>query len=140
MAKNSTPKPKSASRLPKAYFSSVAIEVRNRKRSVDWYTNKVGLDLIQDMGHWVTVGRKGSKAMIHICQWSEISAGDPIEPGLLGITLKTPGGEKEFLSACRAWKANGVRFGRQPKKRPWGWYARLRDPDGNEFIVMPGNQ
>ncbi len=126
--------------LPRAYLSSIAIEVSNRQRALDWYTQKVGLDLLQDMGHWVTVGRRGSKARIHLCEWSEVSDGDPIEPGLLGITLKVPGGEREFLAACRTWKARGVRFGRPPSRRPWGWYARLKDPDGNEFMVMPGNQ
>jgi lactoylglutathione lyase len=140
MARKSATRGRLAARLPKAYLSSIAIEVRDRKRSLDWYTQKVGLDQLQDMGHWVTVGRKGSKAMIHICEWAEISDGDSIEPGLLGITLKVPGGEKEFLAACETWKANGVRFGRKPRKEAWGWYARLKDPDGNEFMVMPGDQ
>jgi lactoylglutathione lyase len=140
MARKSTAKKKVPARLPQAYVSSVAIEVRDRKRSLAWYTEKVGLDLLQDMGHWVTVGRKGSMGMIHLCEWSEVSDGDSIEPGLLGITLKVPGGEREFLAACETWRANGVRFGKKPVKQPWGWYARLKDPDGNEFMVMPGDQ
>lgn len=140
MARKSVTKGKASPGLPKVYLSSVAIEVLDRKRSLKRDTQKVGLELLQDMGHWVTVGRKGSKGMIHLCEWAEISDGDSIEPGLLGITLKVPGGEKEFLAACKAWEANGVRFGQKPVKRPWGWHARLKDPDGNEFMVMPGNQ
>jgi lactoylglutathione lyase len=140
MVQKSAPKINPPSGLPLTYLSSIAIEVRDRKQSLEWYTQKLGLELLQDLGHWVTVGRKGSNGMIHLCEWAEVSDGDSIEPGLLGITLKVPGGEKEFLAACEAWKANGVRFGQKPVKRPWGWYARLKDPDGNEFMGMPGDQ
>ncbi len=73
-------RPRAAS-LPKATFFSVAVVVSDRKRSVEWYTKNLGLDLIQDMGHWVTVGRKGRPGLIHLCQTSEIGMEERPEPG-----------------------------------------------------------
>ncbi len=120
--------------LPRATFSSVAIVVSDRKRSVEWYTRRLGLDLVQDMGHWVTVGRKEVPGLIHLCQTSEIGMDEKPEPGLTGIGLTLPG---DFEKACAALKANGVEFRKGPTKEDWGWSAGVVDPDGNEITLTP---
>ncbi len=128
---------KRASQLPKARFFSVAVVVSDRKRSVEWYTTKLGLDLVQDMGHWVTVGRKDGSGLIHLCQTSEIGMDERPEPGLTGIELNLPG---DFRAACAALVANGVKFRKGPTKEAWGWWAGVVDPDGNELTLMPESQ
>lgn len=123
--------------LPKAMFFSVAVVVSDRRKSVEWYTKNLGLDLVQDLGHWVTVGRKGRPGLIHLCQTSEIGMPDRPEPGLTGIELNLPG---DFRAACAALEANGVKFRKGPTKESWGWWAGVLDPDGNEITLMPADQ
>lgn len=132
----STRKPKLTS-LPKATVFSVAVVVSDRARSVRWYTEKLGLDLVQNMGHWVTVGRKGEGGLLHLCQWSEFDCSAVPEKGNLGINLHVPG---DFEAACAALRENGIEFARPPIKEAWGWWARIRDPDGVEITLMPSGQ
>jgi len=123
--------------VPKATVFSVAVEVSNRSRSVKWYTEKLGLDLVQDLGHWVTVGRKGEGGLLHLCQWSEFAKSSKPATGNLGINLHVPG---DFVAACAAFRANGVEFACPPTQESWGWWARVRDPDGIELTLTPADQ
>ncbi|MGA8543165.1 MAG: VOC family protein [Thermoplasmata archaeon] len=125
---------RSAKRLPKAEFVSVAIVVSDRRRSLRWYTQNLGLDAIQEFDHWVTVGRKGKPGVLHLCQTSEYDTTIPLEKGNTGIQLHLPG---DFQTACRALAANGVKFTNPPKKEEWGWWATVEDPDGNEISITP---
>ncbi len=131
------PKKSNLASLPKATFFSVAVVVSDRKKSVEWYTKKLGLDLVQDMGHWVTVGRQGRPGLIHLCQTSEVGMDERPEPGLTGIELNLPG---DFEAACAALEANGAKFRKGPTKESWGWWAGVLDPDGNELTLMPADQ
>jgi catechol 2,3-dioxygenase-like lactoylglutathione lyase family enzyme len=123
------------SSLPKAHVATVAIVVSDRKSATDWYTRGLGLEVVESMDHWVAVGRKGKGGLLHLCQMNEFEANAPLEPGNSGITLRIPG--TDFVAACEALKANGVEFTEGPKKEDWGWYATVRDPDGNEIFLMP---
>lgn len=121
--------------LPKAHVATTAVVVSDRKRATEWYTQHLGLDLVESMEHWIAVGRKGKGGLLHLCQRSEFVPNAPLEPGNSGITLRIPGGD--FVAACEALKANGVDFSEGPTKEPWGWTATIRDPDGNEIFLMP---
>jgi len=124
-----------ASGLPKSHVASIAVVVSDRKKATEWYTARLGLDVIESMDHWVAVGRKGKGGMLHLCQMSEFSPDAPLEPGNSGITLRVPG--TDFVAECAKLKANGVEFIEGPQKESWGWYATVRDPDGNELFLMP---
>jgi catechol 2,3-dioxygenase-like lactoylglutathione lyase family enzyme len=134
----SMPAERPSTPLPKASFHSVAVVVSDRKRSVAWYTKTFGLDVVQQEkgqgGHWVTVGRKGENGTIHLCQFTEFDPSFPLEPGNSGIQISIPG---DFVRACAALKANGVRFRRDPKEESWGWWASVEDPDGNQLMLVP---
>jgi catechol 2,3-dioxygenase-like lactoylglutathione lyase family enzyme len=112
----------------------VAVVVANRKRAVDWYTKKLGLEVLDRMGHWVTVGRKGETARLHICQVRDFSPTAPLEHGTSGINFHLAG---DFEASCAALKARGVRFRGGPKKEAWGWWATIQDPDGNVIDLRP---
>ncbi len=128
------PARKKVSKLPKATFSSVAVVVSDRKKSLEWYTKKLGLDAIAKMDHWVTVGRKGQAGVLHLCQTSEYDATVPLEKGNTGINLHLPG---KFEAACALLAANGVKFSTPPTKEEWGFWAAVEDPDGNEITLTP---
>jgi catechol 2,3-dioxygenase-like lactoylglutathione lyase family enzyme len=117
------------------YFASVAVVVSDREKATDWYTKTLGLDLLVDSDHWVTVGRKGKGGALHLCQASDSGPEGRLEPGNSGICIRVPG--KDFVAACAALKARGVRFAQEPKKEEWGWGATIADPDGNEIYLSP---
>ncbi len=136
MAKTS-PRSKSSpkrSGLDRAYFRSVALVVSDKAAAKRWYTEVLGLDLLDEMDHWVTVGRKGKEGRIHLCQTSDFEKEPQLEPGNSGILLVVPG---DFKTSCAAWKERGVAFTQEPEKFPWGWAATVKDPDGNEISVVP---
>jgi lactoylglutathione lyase len=132
-----SPSPRSPAAAPSLRFVSVAIVVADRKKAVDWYREALGLDVIDSMDHWVTVGRKGEPARLHLCQTTEFDADGKLEPGNSGILFHLDG--KDFSAACAALKARGIEFSQEPRKDPWGWWAMIRDPDGNEHTLMPGD-
>lgn len=127
------PKPTSGSRShPDLYFFATTIMVSDRKRSVAWYTEKLGFEVIQDMGHWVTVGHKGVNGLLHLCQASEI--GEELSPGNQGITFHVRG---DFEGHVAALKRKGVTIDVPVTKKPWGMFARIADPDGNVITLNP---
>ena len=123
-----------ATRSAKPRFSSVAVVVSDRHRSVKWYTETFGLDHLTDMDHWQTVGEKGRPTELHICQVSEYDDKAPLEPGNTGIAFRLAG---DFVAACEALKVRGVEFSVAATKADWGWWAMVKDPDGNELVVLP---
>jgi len=140
MPKKSTPrktsKPKkSPGAAAKPAFLSIAVVVSDRKKAVEWYTKSFGLDLLDDMDHWQTVGRKGAGGKLHLCQVSEFDKKAPMEPGNSGIAFTLPG---DFVSACQVLKDRGVEFTTPPAKFDWGWWAAVKDPDGNEIHLTEG--
>jgi catechol 2,3-dioxygenase-like lactoylglutathione lyase family enzyme len=130
------PSRKKPSQLPKATFVSVAVVVSNKKKSLDWYTKTLGLDLIAKMGHWVTVGRKGKAGVLHLCQTSDYDKSIPLEKGNTGIHFHLPG---NFEASCAALQKNGVKFSTPATKEPWGWWAAVEDPDGNVISLSPAD-
>jgi len=115
-------------------FLSVAVVVSDRNKAVKWYTEKLGLSLVADEGHWQAVGQKGGSGLLHLCQVSEFDPKAPLEPGNTGIALTLPG---DFVKSCAALEARGVTFSDPPTKHDWGWGASVRDPDGNEIYLAP---
>ena len=117
------------------HVASVPIVVSDKNVSKEWYTKRLGLKLTSDEGHWVAVGGKGKTTSLHLCQASENRpAPIPLEPGPSGIVLAIPG---DFRTGCKRLMDAGVEFTHPPEKAPWGWYATVRDPDGNEHHLAP---
>ena len=117
------------------WVASVPIVVSDKQVSKRWYTEKLGLVLIEDEDHWVTVGGEGKGTKLHLCQASENQPEPiPLEPGASGIVFAIPG---DFEAECKKLKNNGIEFSHPPEKAPWGWYATIKDPDGNEHYLAP---
>jgi len=129
------PKPPKKISPPKPYFASVAVVVSDRKKAVDWYTRTLGLDIIDQEDHWITVGKKGRPGALHLCEATQFDPKAKLEPGNSGILLWLPG--RNFQESCATLKARGVEFAEEPRTESWGSYAMIRDPDGNEHCIMP---
>jgi catechol 2,3-dioxygenase-like lactoylglutathione lyase family enzyme len=120
--------------VPGPWVGSTAVVVSDRPASLRWYTEKLGMTVLIDGEHWVTVGCKGIGGTLHLCQGTDLGEGFPLEPGNSGILLLMEG---DFRKNCKMLRDRGVEFSRPPEKRPWGWDAEIRDPDGNLLLLMP---
>lgn len=108
----------------------VAVVVSDGQEAAAWYRDKLGLEVGgEPEGHWVTVSPPGKEGQpyIHLC-----ADFYDLEPGLTGIAF----GTDDLAATFRELKAKGVEFTTEPTREDWGYYARFRDPDGNEFWLM----
>jgi catechol 2,3-dioxygenase-like lactoylglutathione lyase family enzyme len=105
----------------------VAVVVSNANKSAEWYKDKLGLEVRDREGHWVTVAPKGSNVVLHLCETT------PLEQGNTGIAFYVDDLDKTY----RDMSDKGVEFSTKPKKTEWGSYAMFKDPDGNEFWLYP---
>lgn len=108
-------------------LSSLAVVVSNAKKSAKWYKEKLGLEVRDREGHWITVSSKGSNAVLHLCEEFY-----PLEPGNSGISFIS----KDVAKDQKALEKKGVKFTTPTTKEDWGTYAMFADPDGNEFWLI----
>ena len=105
----------------------VAVVVSNANKSAEWYSEKLGLEVRDKEGHWVTVAPKGSTVVLHLCETK------PLEQGNTGIAFNVDDLDKAYQELS----GKGVEFTVKPTKEEWGSYAMFKDPDGNVFWLMP---
>lgn len=117
----------------KTWVASTAVVVKDKKRSKKFFTDKIGLKVLMDQGHWLTVGDPKRGSALHLCEIREFAPKAPLEKGNTGILLLV---DHDVRKAHAAMKKKGVRFAHPPKEHPWGWDFTFKDPDGNEFLVM----
>ena len=105
----------------------VAVVVSDANKSADWYKEKLGFEIRDKEGHWVTVAPKSSEVVLHLCE------SKPLEQGNTGIAFSVD----DLDSVYKELSGKGVEFTVKPTKEEWGSYAMFKDPDGNEFWLMP---
>ncbi|HUK51532.1 MAG TPA: VOC family protein [Terriglobales bacterium] len=108
-------------------ITDVAVVVSDAKKSAEWYSEKLGLEVRDREGHWVTVAPKDSTVVLHLCET------EPLEQGNTGIAFKVD----DLDQAYKEMISKGVEFTVKPTKEEWGSYAMFKDPDGNVFWLMP---
>ena len=101
--------------------------VSDANKSAEWYEEKLGFEVRDKQGHWVTVAPKGSNVVLHLCETK------PLEQGNTGIAFDVDDLDKAY----RELSAKGVEFTVKPTKEEWGSYAMFKDPDGNVFWLVP---
>jgi predicted enzyme related to lactoylglutathione lyase len=108
---------------------SVAVMVADASRSAKWYREKLGF-AGESEDHWVTVWPKGATWKLHLCE----EDASQMEPGNTGIALYA----KDLKAEVARLKRKGVRFSMPITTRPWGTFAQVEDPDGNQIWLYPG--
>jgi predicted enzyme related to lactoylglutathione lyase len=113
---------------------SVGIYVTDQQRALDFYTQKLGFKLLQDqpmgadMGdaRWIEVAPEGAETpfVLFTPPGSESRVG-----GFQNVIFDTD----DIQGTYENLRAKGVEFSQAPAKMPWGWWAQIKDPDGNEF-------
>jgi catechol 2,3-dioxygenase-like lactoylglutathione lyase family enzyme len=115
-------------RLPAAMlgFATVAVVVKDEKKAVKWYTEKLGFRHVDKFAHWHTVSPRGSSVRIHLCPDSKPEKGNT---GFMFIT-------KDIEKEVAALKKKGVKITVPVTKESYGTMAMFADPDGNAFWLF----
>ncbi len=111
-------------------IATIAVMVSDENKAKEWYKKKLNFEILSDEPHWIVVGPTGSQTGLHLCPDGDL------EPGNQGIVLKASNIEK----TCSDLKTKGIQFTRELSKSEWNEdlrYAVFKDPDGNEFHLMP---
>lgn len=106
-------------------ISAVWLPVTDMDRSISFYRDKLGLDVVQQEGGW-----------------TEVTAGDQI----IGLNNgESPSGDGGAVIAFNATdiestvaelRERGVEFKGEISDHPWGKIAPFADPDGNVLQVI----
>ena len=107
-------------------FNTVAVVVRDEKKAMKFYHDKLGFRVTTKWEHWVTVTPPGSSVRIHLCPDSRP------EKGNTGFSFGVKGVEK----LEKSFRKKGVKITEPVTKEEWGTYFMFADPDGNEFYVF----
>src|ERR1051326_5545828 len=118
-------------------ISSVSVVVSDQDRSLAFYTQKLGFELQMDapMGQsrWIQLAPKGAQTSLVL--------GKPTDDTPAEISqrmMSMMGGFTNFIFNVDNMEvthaeltARGVEFVDKPSQQPWGWWATIKDPDGN---------
>jgi predicted enzyme related to lactoylglutathione lyase len=111
--------------------------VSDQDRSLAFYTQKLGFELQMDapMGQsrWIQLAPKGAHTSLVLA----LPTPD-MPPEIYERTKSMLGGFTNFIFAvddmratCDELRGRGVQFQDEPTQQPWGWWATIKDPDGN---------
>jgi catechol 2,3-dioxygenase-like lactoylglutathione lyase family enzyme len=130
-------------------MSHVGVWVRDQDEAKTFYTEKVGLEVRQDvtieqMGgyRWLTVGPPGQPDVELILsvpgppavdsetaeQVQELAAKGAMGGGIFRVD--------DCRATCRELEGRGVELSEQPEERFYGIDAAFRDPSGNQWRVV----
>jgi predicted enzyme related to lactoylglutathione lyase len=109
--------------------NTVGVYVSDQQRALEFYRDRLGFEVLNDA------------PMGEDARWIEVAP-----PGAhTRLVLFTPDGQEDRIGGfsnvifdCddieathRELSARGVEFPDAPSKQEWGWWATIRDPDGN---------
>ena len=118
-------------------INTVTIFVTDQDRSRDFYSQKLGFEVQMDepMGQsrWIQLAPVGAQTSLVLMKPTEDM---PAE--IYARSTSLIGGYTNFIFAVEdiqatyaELSARGVEFPEQPVQQPWGWWASIKDPDGN---------
>jgi catechol 2,3-dioxygenase-like lactoylglutathione lyase family enzyme len=111
----------------KVVLGDVAVVVSDAKKSAQWW-KKLGFEIRDKVGHWITVAPPGANVVIHLCEEGEYKR----DAGNTGIGFFVD----DVAEVEAAWRKKGVTFSVPRKVGEASIQARFLDPDGNEFWMF----
>ena len=115
------------------HIKFVGIPVRDQRRSLEFYTQKLGFRVVTD------------QPFDDKQRWIELK----LPRSETSIVLFTPEGHEDRIGtffngslACdnvqetyEVLQARGVEFVKPPQAQPWGMFAIFKDVEGNQFVL-----
>lgn len=126
------------------HVATTSVFVSDQDKAVDFYVNKLGFEKRRDesMGpdapRWIEVVPPGAQTALVIFKPSEAMPGaSTYENAVAQIGQFTSFifGVDDINATYRELSARGVEFGHAPTRQHWGWWATIKDPDGNVIGV-----
>jgi lactoylglutathione lyase len=121
--------------------TKVVIEVENQDRAKQFWTGKLGFELVQDAPYgnerWLEV-RTPDQAVtlvLDLRKGPRPTAPDPNLP-----TSNVMFYAQDLQQTYQELTARGVQFPQPPARQPFGWWSLFEDPDGNRFALVPREQ
>ncbi|MGI9253762.1 MAG: VOC family protein [Thermomicrobiales bacterium] len=112
------------------------VYVSDLERAIAWYRDALGMPVRIDnpmpggVGRWVEVAAPGSEAALVLLYGH--SGWTPEKVGVeTGIGLRARDADATLL----AFTERGVEFVHPIVKESWGWFALIKDLDGNTFVI-----
>jgi predicted enzyme related to lactoylglutathione lyase len=117
----------------------VTILVRDQDEALQFYTEKLGLEKMDDMefgtdGRWLTVCPPGQKDMQIFLQKADSFGLDLTD--MVGRAPSWAFNTDNCQETYETLKARGVKFLSEPKEQPWGIQAIFVDLYGNKFSIV----
>ncbi len=114
-------------------IGTITVGVSDQDRALDFYVNKLGFEKIDDQPmseteRWLEIALPGTQT--HIMLGLRGQSGSD-RTGMTGFVLHTD----DIEATCASLKDRGVTFIQDLNTQPWGKWAQIADPDGNEFGV-----
>ena len=122
------------------HVGTVSVFVSDQDQALGFYVGKLGFEKRRDepMGpgapRWIEVAPRGARTAIVLYQPTEGMPGaSSYERARSSIgTFTTFVLNVDDMNATyRELSARGVEFPDPPAQQPWGWWATVKDPDGN---------
>jgi catechol 2,3-dioxygenase-like lactoylglutathione lyase family enzyme len=115
------------------------IFVNDQEAALDFYTNKLGLEKVQDEPYgegarWITISPKGARTRI-VLKKAEKEHEKAIVGRPDGAPILTLG-TGDIRAAYDRLRRQGVRFLGEPYRYPWGIGALLLDQDGSPLLLQ----
>jgi catechol 2,3-dioxygenase-like lactoylglutathione lyase family enzyme len=111
----------------------VSIPVRDQKRALDFYTEKLGFSIVTDQPfddkqRWIELRlpKAATRVVLFTPPGQEDRAGT-----FSGLSFECEAIDQTYAEL----KARGVPFDGPPEKQPWGTYVKFRDSEGNQFVL-----
>ncbi len=128
-------------------LAHIALVVRDYDEAIAWFTGKLGFTLVADEfqpeqdKRWVLVAPPGAPAGATTILLARAST--PEQESFIGnqaggrvfFFLQTDDFERDY----EAFRANGIRFVREPKRAPYGTVAVFEDLYGNLWDLVEFN-
>jgi lactoylglutathione lyase len=122
------------------HIQTTTIYVSDQDRALDFYVGKLGFEKRADqpMGpdapRWIAVAPKGGQTSLVLYKPTPGMPGAStyeLAQSLVGTFATFIFAVDSVPKTCEELKARGVELGDEPVEHPWGWWATIKDPDGN---------
>ena len=117
----------------------VTILVRDQDEALQYYTEKLGLEKMDDMSfgegnRWLTVTGKNQKDVQIFLQQADSFGADLTDQ--VGRATTWAFNTDNCREDYETLKGRGVKFTSEPKEQPWGIQAVFEDLYGNTFSIV----
>lgn len=105
--------------------SNIWMPVQDTERAVDFYANKLGLNMVKQDGDWAEFEQDGLRI--------GLNGREPQGARIGGGPVLTFSPGERLEDAVEKFSAQGIYFAADISEHPWGRVATFKDSEGNDL-------